>query len=295
MFVPAPPAAVSESAPSLEAAFAMARAAALPAAASEGDLLGAGAVAVKLAAIDALHSAIPTEPKARQIAALDELSAAASSARNPEVRAKALAYLGYAMPQVNDDDARARGLKVLLDALKSPPYRIYALRGLGPACHGLPPAEEAGLQGALLDLLDGPVAGEERQTAFLALYAFVSTHNDLAVRARPRSSSSWTRVCSRRSRPTRRASPRTPGTPPARARWPWPAFGRRRGTGTRWAIPPRSRASTPCWTSWPRLSTTRRSWAGSRPIGTPRRPFRRPSAPIPSIGRLPVPTSRSPR
>ena len=116
MFVPAPPAAVSEPAPSLEAAFVLARAAALPVAASVGDLLGSGAIAAKLAAIDALHSRIPTEPKPRQIAALDQLAAAASSAPNPEVRAKALSYLGYAMPQVNDDAARSRGLKVLLDA-----------------------------------------------------------------------------------------------------------------------------------------------------------------------------------
>ncbi|MFI5346426.1 MAG: hypothetical protein ACHQ51_08635 [Elusimicrobiota bacterium] len=187
MIVPVPPAAVavvSDSAPSLEAAFVLARAAARPPASPPATLSGAGPVAGKLAAIDALHDRIPGEPKARQIAALDALAAAAvADSQPPEVRAKALAYLGYSMPQVPDDAARTRGLKVLLDALKSPAYRLYALRGLGPACHGLPLADDALLQGALLDLLDGPVAGEERQTALLALYAFVSTRDDLVTRA----------------------------------------------------------------------------------------------------------------
>jgi hypothetical protein len=183
MFAPAV-AVVSEAAPSMEAAFVLARAAVRPAAAPSSVLTGTGPIADKLAAIDVLHSRIPTEPKPRQIAALDELAAAASSASQPpEVRAKALTYLGYSMPQVNDEDARTRALKVLLDALKSPIFRIDALRGLGPACHGLPKSDEAALQGALLDVLDGPAAGEERQTALLDLYAFVSTRDDLAKRA----------------------------------------------------------------------------------------------------------------
>ncbi|MDE2509691.1 MAG: hypothetical protein KGL74_01095 [Elusimicrobia bacterium] len=181
MIVPVPPAV---SAPSLETAFLLARAAARPAAAPTEVLSGSGPLDGKLAAIDVLHSRVPTEPKPRRIADLDALAAAATSAAQPpEVRAKALAYLGYAMPQVPDDAARSRGLKVLLDALRSPAYRIYALRGLGPACHGLPEADDALLQGALLDLLDGPVSGEERETALLALYAFVSTRDDLATRA----------------------------------------------------------------------------------------------------------------
>lgn len=187
MIVPVPPAAVApalEPAPSLEAAFVLARAAAAPAANPAAVLRGSGSVDGKLAAIDALHSRIPTQPKAAQAAALDALAAAAASnGQPPEVRAKALTFLGYAMPQVDDDAARSRGLKVLLSALKSPVYRIYALRGLGPACHGLPESDETAYQGALLDLLDGPVAGEERQTALVALFSFVSTRDDLAKRA----------------------------------------------------------------------------------------------------------------
>jgi hypothetical protein len=172
-----------ESAPSLEAGFILVRAAARAAPRPAAVLAGAGSIADKLSAIDTLHDAIPTEPKPRQIAALDQLAAAASSAAQPpEVRAKALTSLGYAMPQVADDAARGRALTVLLGALGSPAYRVYALRGLGPACHGLPKADEARLQSALLDLLDGPVAGEERQTALVALFSFVSTREDLAKR-----------------------------------------------------------------------------------------------------------------
>jgi len=184
MIVPVPPAALAPApAPSLEAAFVLARAAAAPAANPAAVLGGSGSVDGKLAAIDALHSRIPTQPKAKQAAALDALAAAAASdGQPPEVRAKALTYLGYAMPQVGDDASRSRGLKVLLAALKSPVYRVYALRGLGPACHELPAADEAAFQGALLDLLDGPVSGEERQTALVALFSFVSTRDDLAKR-----------------------------------------------------------------------------------------------------------------
>jgi len=175
--------AAPERAPSLEFAFVLARAAARPAARPADVLAGKSPTADKLAAIDALHSGIPLEPKPKQIAALDELAAAAGDASQPpEVRAKALTYLGYSMPQVNDDAARTRALAVVLSALNSPAYRIYALRGLGPAAHGLPKADEARYQGALLDLLEGPIAGEERQTALIALFSFVSTREDLAKR-----------------------------------------------------------------------------------------------------------------
>jgi hypothetical protein len=183
MFVPVPPVAVApalESAPTLEAAFVLARAAVRPTARPEAVLAGAGPLAAKLSAIDALHSRIPYVPKAGQAAALDALIAAASStAQPPEVRAKALAFVGYAMPQVQDDAARTRGLKTLLAALQSPVYRVYALRGLGPACHDLPKADEAALQDALLELLDGPLAGEERETALLALHSFIAVREDL--------------------------------------------------------------------------------------------------------------------
>lgn len=187
MIVPVPPAAVAvapDLAPTLEEAFVLARAAAAPAANPSAVLRGSGPLEGKLAAIDALHSRIPTAAKPQKIAALGALAAAAASeAQPPEVRAKALSVLGYAMPQVDDDAARTRALKVLLAALNGPAYRIYALRGLGPAGHGLPEADEAAFQGALLDLLDGPAAGEERQTALVALNSFVSTRDDLPKRA----------------------------------------------------------------------------------------------------------------
>jgi hypothetical protein len=183
-----PPAAVAEAPEigthALEASFTMARLSALRSA-DPGSVLADGGASVddKLAAIDSLHSRIPFEPRAAQIKALDAIAAAASStSQPPDVRAKALTFLGYAMPQVTDDAARTRGLKVLLAALTNPIYRIFALRGFGPACHELPKADEGAYQGALLDLLDGPVAGEERATAFVALYSFASTRDDLAKR-----------------------------------------------------------------------------------------------------------------
>jgi hypothetical protein len=188
MIAQAPPAAVA-AAPAaimpstLEAAFAAARASARTVSDPASVLASAAPSADKLAAIDALHSRIPNEPLSAKIAALDALTAAAAGAgQPPEVRAKALTFLGYAMPQVENDAARTRALTVLLPALKMPAYRIFALRGLGPACHGLPKADEASYQGALLDLLDGSISGEERETALVALYSFVSTRDDLAKR-----------------------------------------------------------------------------------------------------------------
>jgi hypothetical protein len=187
MIASTPPAAVAAAADSaprtLEEAFASARAAARPATDPAVVLAGNGPVADKLAAIDALQSRLQTAPKARQVVMLNALAAAAAgTGQPPEVRAQALTVLGYAMPRVPDDAALTRALRVLLDAVKSPAYRLYALRGLGPACHGLPDADEGVYQGALLDLLDGPLAGEERETALIALYAFVSTREDLAKR-----------------------------------------------------------------------------------------------------------------
>lgn len=187
MIAQAPPAAVSQipaSAPaSLESAFLALRFAARTVSDPAAVLKSAAPAADKLAAIDALHSRIPAAPPAFKIAALDALASGAGAGQPPEVRAKALTYLGYAMPQVDDDGARGRGLAVLLAALKDPAYRVFALRGLGPAGHGLPKSDEAALQGALLDLLDGSISGEERETAFVALFSFVSTRDDLSKRA----------------------------------------------------------------------------------------------------------------
>jgi hypothetical protein len=190
--VPAlPPAAYAASAETvpatIEAAFFLARAASHRAAAIGGNpvqvLSGSGSIDEKLAAIDAIQSRIPDAKKPEQAAALDALRAAAgSTAQPPEVRAKALSVLGYSMFPAEDDAARMRALPVLLAALRDPAYRIFALRGLGPACHGLPKAGEGAMQDALLDLLDGPLGGEERQTALTALYAFVSTREDLFKR-----------------------------------------------------------------------------------------------------------------
>jgi hypothetical protein len=181
---PAVSAAAAAPSMTIEAAFVMARFAARRVSAPGTVLAGDGPLEDKLAAIDALLSRIPAAHRPEQVATLDALTAAAASAAQPpEVRAKALTFVGYAMNQVPDDAARTRGLAVLLDALKSPVYRIYALRGLGPACHDLPKADEGALQGALLDLLDGPVAGEERETALVALFSFVSTRDDLSKRA----------------------------------------------------------------------------------------------------------------
>ncbi|MBI3566480.1 MAG: hypothetical protein HY079_14900, partial [Elusimicrobia bacterium] len=186
-----PPAAVAPAAAtapaSLEAAFVMARASAARAAAPARTplqvLAGDATVEEKLTAIDRIQSRIPKDPRPRQAAALDALARAAASAdQPPEVRAKALTTLGYAMFPADDDAARGRALPVLLAALRDPAYRLFALRGLGSASHGLPPGGEAAFQGALLDLLDGPAAGEERQTALTALYAFVARREDLPSR-----------------------------------------------------------------------------------------------------------------
>ena len=57
----------------------------------------------KLAAIDELHRAMPHVPQSRRTAALEALRGAASSPiEAPEVRAKALSHLGYAVPLVGD-------------------------------------------------------------------------------------------------------------------------------------------------------------------------------------------------
>lgn len=188
MILPAPVVlaapAPSQSVYSLEGAFAVARAAARGAADPRSVLAADGStLEQKLAAIDAIHSRLSRQNLAGRRAAIDALAAAAVDAgQPPEVRAKALTHLGYAVPLADDMKARAKGVETLISALQSPTYRIYALRGLGPASHGLPESHEAIYLTALLDLLDTAVAGEERGTAMVALYAFVSSRDDLPKR-----------------------------------------------------------------------------------------------------------------
>lgn len=185
MIIPAPATVTTAAhAPALELVFAQVfattRAAADPAAVLSDR---SAPLEARLAAIDALQSRIPTAAPARQKASVAALlAAAADAAQPPEVRAKALTQLGYALPRVDDETARATAFSALFAALDDPAYRLFVLRGLGSASHGLPEALEAACQAALLKVLAGPSAGEERQTALVALYAFVSAHEDLAKR-----------------------------------------------------------------------------------------------------------------
>lgn len=186
MMVVTPPAtyAPAPEAVSLEAAFVRERASARAAASPQSVLADpAASVPAKLDALNALQDRIPGLPRGPQAAALGTLADAAGPAQPPEVRALALTLLGESVPPVLDADARTRAVLVLLAALKSPDYRLFALRGLGPATHGLTPALEPVCEDALLNLLDGPVAGEERETALVALNSFVSGGSDFAQRA----------------------------------------------------------------------------------------------------------------
>ncbi|NNN05481.1 MAG: hypothetical protein HKL90_06240 [Elusimicrobia bacterium] len=186
MMAATPPAtyAPAPEAVSLDAAFVRARTSARAAARPEAVLADPSAsIPAKLDALNALQDRIPGLPRAPQAAALNALADAAGPAQPPQVRALALTLLGESVPPVLDADARARAVLVLLDALKEPDYRLFALRGLGPASHGLTPAMEPVYESALLDLLDGPAAGEERETALVALNGFVSGGLDFAQRA----------------------------------------------------------------------------------------------------------------
>jgi hypothetical protein len=178
-YVPAPEAAT------LEASFVRAAAAARGAADPASVLRDDGAsVAQQLDALDALQDRIPGQKPGPQAASLDALAAAAQDARlAPAVRAKALTLLGCAVPPVENEAARGRAVRVLLSALGDPAYRLFVLRGLGPASHGLPKALEPDFEEALLDLLDGPISGEERETALVALNGFISGGDDFAKRA----------------------------------------------------------------------------------------------------------------
>lgn len=179
MFAPAPATAPV----TLETAFVEARArAAKPVEDPISVLSRAAAPAEKLAALEALHSSLPLAPQARRTKGLDAIRAVAvSPSEAPAVRAKALMYLGYAVPVVGDENARAAAIRALLAAARGG-YRVYALRGLAPATHDLPAPVEDEFQTTVLDLLNGTLNEEERVTALLALDAFVRTRDDLPRR-----------------------------------------------------------------------------------------------------------------
>jgi hypothetical protein len=178
MFAPAP----ALPPVSLEAAFFEARAASKPAEDPISILSRAASPAEKLGALEALHSSLPLVPQARRVKGLDAIRAVAvSAAEAPEVRARALTYLGYAVPVVGDENARAAAVRALLDSTRGA-YRVFALRGLGPATHDLPAAVEGEFQATLLELLGSALAEEERVTALVALDAFVRTRDDLPRR-----------------------------------------------------------------------------------------------------------------
>jgi len=91
-------------------------------------------------------------------------------------------YLGYAVPVVGDEQARAAAVRTLLSATASPAYRVYALRGLAPATHDLPAALEGETQAVLLDLLVLPLGEVEKITTLVALDAFTRSRQDLPRR-----------------------------------------------------------------------------------------------------------------
>ncbi|MCM2305410.1 MAG: hypothetical protein NDJ72_11950 [Elusimicrobia bacterium] len=168
---------------SLEAAYVEVRAAARPAEDPISILGRAASPAEKLAALESLHSSLPLAPQARRAKGLEAIRAVAvSPAEAPAVRAKALLYLGYAVPVVGDEGARAAAVIALLDSTRSPAYRIFALRGLAPATHDLPAVLEAPVQTTLLGLLDSTLSAEDRITALVVLDAFVRSREDLPRR-----------------------------------------------------------------------------------------------------------------
>jgi len=179
MFAPAP----ALPPPTLEAAYVVARAAAEPAEDPLAVLARAAAPAEKLAALETLHSALPFAPQARRAKGLAAMGAVAESAAEaPAVRAKALMYLGYAVPVVDDEKAREAAVRTLLSATASSGYRVYALRGLAPATHDLPVSVEGETQTVLLDLLVLPLGEEEKITTLVALDAFTRSRQDLPRR-----------------------------------------------------------------------------------------------------------------
>lgn len=179
MFAPAP----ALPPVSLESAFIAARAAAKPAEDPISTLSRAASPAEKLVALELLHASLPLAPQARRTKALEATRlVAVSPAEAPAVRAKALMYLGYAVPVVGDVNARTAAVRSLLDMTASPSYRIFALRGLAPATHDMPEAVEGAFQTTILDLLASPLTDEERITALLALDSFIRAREDLPRR-----------------------------------------------------------------------------------------------------------------
>lgn len=167
----------------LESAFLQVRAAVKPAEDPISVLSRAAAPAEKLAALEALHGSLPLAPQARRTKGLEAIRAvAASGAEAPAVRARALMYLGYAIPVVGDLNARSAAVLCLLDAAASPDYRVYALRGLAPATHDLPESLEGPFQTEMLELLSAPLTEEERITTLLALDSFARAREDLPRR-----------------------------------------------------------------------------------------------------------------
>ncbi len=178
MFAPAP----ALPPVSLETAYAAVRAAVSPAEDPISVLGRAAAPAEKLAALEALHSSLPLAPQARRTKGLEALRLVAlSGAESPAVRAKALVYLGYAVPVVGDENARAAAVRALLDTT-SGAYRVFALRGLASATHDLPEAVEGPFQTTILELLGSALTEEERVTALLALDSFTRAREDLPRR-----------------------------------------------------------------------------------------------------------------
>ncbi len=168
---------------SLESAFIVARAAVKPAEDPIAILSRAASAVEKLAALDVLHASLSLAPQARRTKGLEAIRAVAiSPAEAPAVRAKALMFLGYSIPVVGDENARAAAVRSLLDMTASPAYRIFALRGLAPATHDLPESVETAFQETILDLLASTLALEERITALLALDSFTRAREDLPRR-----------------------------------------------------------------------------------------------------------------
>ncbi len=179
MFAPAP----ALPPVSLESAYIQVRAAVKPAEDPISILNRDATPAEKLAALEALHASLPFAPQARRTKGLDAMrGVAVSPAEAPAVRAKALMYMGYAVPVVGDEGARDAAVRALLDSTRGPAYRVFALRGLAPATHDLPSAVEELFQTTLLDLLIQTLSTEERITALVALDAFVRAREDLPKR-----------------------------------------------------------------------------------------------------------------
>lgn len=168
---------------SLEAAFIEVRAAVKPAEDPISVLSRAASPVEKLAALETLHSSLPFALQARRTKGLEALRlVAVSGAQAPIVRARAILYLGYAVPVVGDESARGAAVRALLDLTTSPDYRVFALRGLAPATHDLPAAVEELFQATILDLLAQKLSDEERITALVALDAFVRSRDDMPHR-----------------------------------------------------------------------------------------------------------------